>query len=103
MGAAVTLSLRPGYQHFRGADQSDGFASLTLSLARRTARSPWSASLDTTYTQLEGGRQLRGDAAISYRLWYNIQIAAQLRHTRVSGVAVPFNETLGSLRVTRRW
>jgi hypothetical protein len=99
----VALSLRPGYQRFRGADQTDGFASLSLGLARRAARSPWTASLATTYTQLDGGRQLRGDATLSYRLWRTIQIAAQVRHTRVSGVAAPFNETLGSVRVTKRW
>jgi hypothetical protein len=98
-----TVSLRPGYQHFRGAEQNDGFASVTLGLARRAPKSPWTASVATSYTQLEGGRQLRGDAALSYRLWSNIQVAAQLRHTRVSGVAVPFSETLGSVRVTRRW
>jgi hypothetical protein len=99
----LTLSVRPGYQHFRGAAANDGFASMTLGLARRAARSPWSATLATTYTQLEGGRQLRGDAMLSYRLWQSIQVSAQVRHTRVSGVAQPFNETLGSVRVTRRW
>jgi hypothetical protein len=99
----LTVSVRPGYQHFRGAGTNDGFASMTLGLARRAARSPWSASLATTWTQLEGGRQLRGDATVSYRLWSSIQLAAQIRHTRVSGVAQPFNETLGSVRVTSRW
>jgi len=99
----LTLSLRPGYQHFRGAGERDAFASVSLGLARRAAKSPWSASLTTSYTQVGEGSQLRGDAMLSYRLWSSIQVAAQVRHTRVSGVAEPFNETLGSVRITRRW
>ena len=97
-----TVSVRPGYQHFRGAEQSDGFASLGLGVTRRVARSPWSAGLTSTYTQLGEGRQLRGDATFAYRLTTRVQILGQLRHTRVSGVAAPFNETLSSLRITHR-
>jgi hypothetical protein len=99
----LTLSLRPGYQRFRGAGERDGFASVTLGLARRAARSPWSASLATSYTQVGEGYQVRGDAMLGYRLWSSIQVAAQVRHTRVNGVPEPFNETLGSVRITRRW
>lgn len=99
----LTVALRPGYQHFRGAGRNDGFASLGVSLTRRAARSPWSASLASTWTQLGDGRQLRGDATLAYRLWERIQLTAQVRHTRVSGVAAPFNETLGSLRVSHRF
>jgi len=99
----ITVSVRPGYQHFRGADQNDGFASVGVGLTRRAARSPWSAGLTSTWTQIGDGRQLRGDATFGYRLMGRIQVTAQVRHTRVSGVAEPFNETLSSLRVSHRF
>lgn len=99
----VTISVRPGYQHFRGADQNDGFASVGVGLTRRAPRSPWSAGLTSTWTQIGDGRQLRGDVTFGYRLWSRIQLTGQVRHTRVSGVAQPFNETLGSFRISHRF
>jgi hypothetical protein len=99
----VTVSVRPGYQDFRGADQANGFASVGLGLTRRAARSPWSAGLAATWTQLGDGQQLRGDATFGYRLSSRIQATAQVRHTRVRGVAEPFQETLGSFRISHRW
>jgi hypothetical protein len=98
-----TISVRPGYQHFRGADQNDGFASVGVGLNRRAPRSPWSAGLTSTWTQIGDGRQLRGDLTFGYRLWSRIQLTGQVRHTRVSGVAQPFNETLGSFRISHRF
>lgn len=100
---AWSVSLRPGYQRFRSATVSDDFASAGLSLARRAPRSPWSASVAGTWTQVQGGGQWRSDAAFGLRLSARDQLAFQVRHTRLVGVVEPFTETLASLRVSRRW
>jgi len=98
-----TISVRPGYQTFRSTDQTDEFASLGVGLTRRAAQSPWSAALTSNWTQIGDGRQFRGDATFAYRLWSQVLFTTQLRHTRVTGVAEPFNETIGSFRITRRF
>ncbi len=103
LAQTYSLSLRPAYQHFRGSGVDDGFASFTVGLGRRAPRAPWSTTLSGSYTQVGEGQQLRFDGMLSYRLGWGVQITAQGRHTRVSGVAAPFNETLGTLRITRRW
>jgi hypothetical protein len=99
----ITISVRPGYQHFRGAGQKDGFVSVGVGPARRVNRSPWGAGLTSTYTRVGDGRQLRGDATFSYRLSTDMQFATQIRYTRVSRTPMPFNEAVGSERLTHRW
>ena len=98
-----TIALRPGYQWYTSATQDDGFASLALTLSRRAAKSPCTATLGTTFTQVGDGHQWRQDATASYRLTPRDQAALSFRHTTLSGVASPFNETTASLRVTHRF
>jgi hypothetical protein len=83
--------------------QDEGFASLGLTVARRAPRSPWTATLGTTFTQVGDGQQWRQDASASYRVTPRDQVLFNLRYTNVSGVTEPFSETTASLRVTHRF
>jgi hypothetical protein len=103
LGRQYTISARGALQHFRGGGRTGDFPSAGLGLARRSASSPWTAALNGTYTELGEGRQLRLDGSAGYRFPWAVQIAAQVRHTDVSGVPTPFRETVGTLRVTRRF
>lgn len=98
-----TIALRPGYQRYTSAAQDDGFASLALVLSRRAPKSPWHATLTTTYTQVGEGQQWRQDATASYRFTPRDQAAFSFRYSTVDGVADPFSETTASLRVTHRF
>jgi hypothetical protein len=103
LGRQYTISARGALQQFRGGSRSGDFPSAGLGLARRSASSPWTAALNGTYTELGEGRQLRFDASAGYRFPWAVQITAQVRHTDVAGVTTPFRETVGTLRVTRRF
>jgi hypothetical protein len=98
-----SVSLRPGYQWFDAAGEDDAFASVGVVLARRAARSPWTASLGATFTQVGEGRQWRGDAMGSYRITPRDQAVFSLRYTTLGGVPRGFSETTASLRVTHRF
>jgi hypothetical protein len=106
---AVTLAeqyqvgVRPGYQEFDGGGLSERYTSLGLTASRRAPRSPLTAMLTGTYTQLRAGSQLRQDAQIGYRLTERDQFSLQGRYTRLSGAADPYTELLGTLRYSRRW
>jgi len=97
------VSLRPGYDHFGAEGRDDSFTSLGLGLARRAPRSRWSAGTLTTFTQVAGGSQWRANANAGVRLTSRDQVAFNVRYARLQGVALPFTETLTSLRLTRRW
>jgi hypothetical protein len=98
-----SIALRPGYQWYRAVGQDEGFASLGLTVTRRAPRSPWTATLGTTFTQVGDGQQWRQDASASYRVTPRDQVLFNLRYTNVSGVTEPFSETTASLRVTHRF
>lgn len=103
LGEQLTLSLRPGYETFRGADRDDAFGSFGVAMTRRALRSPWTANLAATYTQVGEGAQWRGDVGTGIRLGGRDQLTLQARYSRLRGVAQPFTETLASLRLTHRW
>jgi hypothetical protein len=103
LGRQYTISARGALQQFRGGGRSADYPSAGLGLARRSASSPWTAAFNGAYTELGDGRQLRFDASAGYRFPWAVQIAAQVRHTDVAGVATPFRETVATLRVTRRF
>jgi len=98
-----TLSVQPAYERFIGAERDESFGSVGMGVSRRAPRSRWTASMLATHTQIENGSQLRGNASAGIRLTTRDQVGFTLRHSRVQGVAQPFNETIGSMRLTRRW
>lgn len=99
----LTLSLRPGWDHFAGADRDESFTSVGVGLSRRAQRSRWTANSLATLTQIQGGSQWRGNASAGVRLTTRDQLSLNVRHSRLTGVAQPFTETLTSMRLTRRW
>jgi hypothetical protein len=106
---AVTLAgqfqigVRPGYQEFDGAGTSESYRSLGVTLSRRTARGPLTATLAGTYTELRVGSQVRQDAQVGYRVTPRDAFTLQGRFTRLYGVADPYTEILGTLRYARQW
>ena len=99
----MQFSLRPGHQRFSANGVDDAFTSAGWSLARRVPRSAWNASVAGTWTEVQEGRQWRHDASFGVRITARDQLSMQARHTSVSGVAEPFTEFVGSMRLTRRW
>jgi hypothetical protein len=106
---AVTLAeqfqfgVRPGYQEFRGAGVAESYRSLALTFARRAPKSPLTATLTGTYTQIRTGSQWRQDAQVGYRLTPRDAFTLQGRYTKLVGVAEPYSETLATLRYSRQW
>jgi hypothetical protein len=98
-----SLAVRPGYQSFVGGGQSASYTSLGLQVSRRPPRSPLGMSLTSTLTQVERGWQLRDDMLVTWRLGDRDNLTVQLRRTDLTGVALPYHETLGTLRYSRRW
>jgi hypothetical protein len=106
---AVTLAgqfqigVRPGYQEFDGAGMSESYRSMGVTLSRRAARAPLTATLAGTYTELRVGSQVRQDAQVGYRVTPRDAFTLQGRFTRLYGVADPYTEILGTLRYARQW
>ncbi|HXV87167.1 MAG TPA: hypothetical protein VD793_10730 [Gemmatimonadales bacterium] len=99
----VQVGVRPGYQEFEGAGTSERYHTMAVTLSRRAPRTALTASWTGTYTQLRAGSQLRQDAQIGYRLTTRDAFTLQGRYTRLSGVADPYTEVLGTLRYSRQW
>lgn len=102
-GERLTLSVRPGYERFQGADRDEAFGSFGVGATRRAPRSRWNAGLFATRTQVQNGSQWRANASAGVRLTDRDQLSLNVRQTRVRGVAVPFSESMASMRLTRRW
>jgi hypothetical protein len=100
----LTFSLQPGYERIDAAGENATYGSLGAGVSRRAPRSRWNASVLATHTQLPaGGSQWRANANSGIRLTARDNVSFGLRHSRVQSVAQPFAETLGSVRLTRRW
>jgi hypothetical protein len=100
----LTFSLQPGYERIDAAGENAAYGSLGAGVSRRAPRSRWNASLLATHTQLPaGGSQWRANASSGLRLTSRDNVSFALRHSRIQGVLQPFAETLGSMRLTRRW
>ena len=103
MADRLTLSLRPGFDRFGTNDGTESYASVGLGATRRAPRSRWTAGVLATHTQVRDGYQLRGNANAGVRLTARDQLTLSFRHSLLRGVADPFTETMGSMRLTRRW
>jgi hypothetical protein len=99
----LTLSLQPGFERFQGGGRDESFGSIGFGASRRAPRSRWNASVLATHTQVQEGSQLRGNLSTGIRLTPKDQLSFSLRHSRLRGVEQPFTETMGSMRLTRRW
>lgn len=97
------VSVRPAYQEFQGSSGRETFRSGSVGLSRRAPRSPLSASLLATYTQLRDGWQFRQDVSAAFRLTSRDNVTAQARWSALRGVAQPFTETLATMRWSHRW
>jgi hypothetical protein len=97
------VARRPSYQEFSSSSQSLDYTSVGLLLSRRAPRSSWSAKLNSTYTDVPPGWELREDVGFSLRLTAQDQVVGHVHYRRLAGVAQPSTETLGSVRFSHRW
>lgn len=99
----LTVSVRPGFDRFGGSQEVESFTSWGIGATRRAVRSRWTAGVLGTHTQVREGYQLRGNANAGVRLTARDHLTLTLRHSMLRGVTDPFTETMGSMRLTRRW
>ncbi len=100
---AYTISVRPSYQQFVGANVDESYWSMGLGLARRPMRGSLALAVNAAYTGVAGGWQLRTDGTGSLRLTRRDNLTVQLRYTTLRGTTNPYDEVLASMRVTHRW
>ncbi len=98
-----SISLRPGYERFQGADRDESYTSVGAGVTRRAPRSRWTAGLHGTRTQVQDGAQWRANATSGIRLTSRDQVSLGVRYSSLRGVSDPFTETLVNMRLTRRW